>query len=124
MAKKKVRFKKACRLGSLKSDGAEVCDSKPTELRMALNAPVTMRQKMRSLWEEFRLKEEEKNAIETIEDSMDFNVSNDDFPSSPYESEGSIHDALDALEMENNSSLQAESEQSEQPEAAAEDIKE
>lgn len=94
MKEKKLRFKKEDRCKGINSDGSEVCDSKPTELRAQLNAPVTMRQKMRNLWQEFRIKEQESNEFESIIDASDFDVDNDVMPSSPYESEGSLNDAI------------------------------
>lgn len=91
---KKIRFKKESLCSGLKSDGSEICDSKPTELHMKMTAPVTMRQKMKSLWKEFQLKQEESGQMESLEDAGDFDVNNDEFPKSPYETEGELKHAL------------------------------
>jgi hypothetical protein len=95
---KKLRFKKACRLGHLKKDGSENLCSKPTELRANFTAPKTLRQKIRDGWKEFREQELENSSEETLEDAQDFNISNEIAPSSPYEVEGEMGDLLDQQE--------------------------
>lgn len=95
---KKLRFKKDSLCSGLKSDGSEICDSKPTALRAKAMAPVTMRQKMKQLWSDFNVRQDEANSIETIQDAADFDVSNDEFPSSPYENEGSLKHVLEYVD--------------------------
>jgi hypothetical protein len=97
MAKKKLRFKKDSLPSGCNPDGSEICDSKPTELRAKMVAPVTMRQKMQSLWKEFNLKQKEAMEFETIEDAADFDVDNDVMPASGYETEGEFVHVYDAL---------------------------
>jgi hypothetical protein len=102
---KKLRFPKAKRNLGINADGSEICDSKPTELRASMQAPVTMRQKMRQLWAEFREKEMESEQMESIQDAADFDVSNDDFLSSEYEVEGSLKHVLDYVDEEVKSAV-------------------
>lgn len=94
MAKKKLRFPKKDRLGHLKRDGSENVSSKPTELRAKINNPVSLREKMKQMWSEFRENEDRNNQFESNEDAQDFNVSNDEFPSSPYEISDELHDQI------------------------------
>jgi hypothetical protein len=105
---KKPRFPKKSICNGLNKDGSEVCDSKPTELRAAMAAPVTMKQKMRALWKEFRVKEQEAGEYESMADAQDFDVSNDDFPSSPYESEVDLADVLESAVSAANNDIQAD----------------
>jgi hypothetical protein len=96
---KKQRFKKVKEC-VVKKDGSENLCSKPTEIRSRIAAPVTLREKMKKLWEEFRIKEEENAAIESLIDAQDFSVEGDDLPSTPYETEGEIMDYLADPEAE------------------------
>lgn len=116
---KKLRFPKKGLPSGLNKDGSEIVDSKPTELRASMEAPVTMRQKMRQLWEEFRVKEEEAQQQESISDAADFDVDNDEFCKSPYENEGSLSDAISQApeEVEADASGANQQAQSEQPSA-------
>ena len=91
---RKLRFKKSKKI-NINKDGSEAVSSKPTELRAKINSPVTLRQKMTSMWKEFQIKEQERNEIETIIDAQDFDVSNDSQPVSPYEVENELADQLD-----------------------------
>ena len=109
---KKLRHKKECRKGCINADGSENISSKPTELRAKLIAPVTLRQKMQSLWAEFRQREEENSQLESIQDAQDFDVDADVQLKSPYESEGELLDNVDAI-----------AQQSETPAAKSEDKK-
>lgn len=106
MAKKKVkiRFPKEKKPCLVKDDGSENLCSKPTELRAKIIAPVTLRQKMRQMWSEFKEQDELNNSQETLADSQDFDVDNDAFPKSAYEVEG---DLLAQHEMDLQSSLEA-----------------
>ena len=90
---KSVRFKKE-KVSRIKKDGSEKLSSKPTELRAKLNAPVTLREKMKSLWSEFRVKEEEKNSSESLLDASDFELDDGNLPRTPYECEGNLADSL------------------------------
>lgn len=92
MAKKikKPRHPKACRLGAVNPDGSEKLCSKPTELRAKIIAPISLRQKMQSLWKEFREKEINDNELETIQDSQDFDIESNQLPRTPYETEGEL----------------------------------
>jgi hypothetical protein len=99
MAKiKKIRFKKDSLPSGLNKDGSEICDSKPTELHSKMHAPVTLRQKMKSLWKDFQQREQEANEIETIQDAADFEVSNEDMLVSQYEHSGSLKHVLDYID--------------------------
>jgi hypothetical protein len=100
MAKKKLRFPKADRLGHIKKDGSENVSSKPTELRAKIQAPVSLREKMKSLWAEFREKEIADSEQESNADAQDFDVSNDDFPSSPYEIAENLEDLIGIAESQ------------------------
>jgi hypothetical protein len=104
MAKKKLRFPKADRSVCHK-DGSEKICSKPTELRAKIMAPVTLRDKMRGMWKEFREKEIRDNEYETLSDSQDFNVENDLPPRSPYEVEGELSDVLEQQEVDASAQL-------------------
>jgi hypothetical protein len=95
---KKCRFKKEKKDAFLNEDGSEICDSKPTKLRQKVMAPVTMRQKMKQMWKDFAVREAERESIESIEDAADFDVSNDDFPRSQYETEGSLKHVLEYVD--------------------------
>jgi hypothetical protein len=94
MSKKKLRFPKADRSVCHK-DGSEKICSKPTELRAKLNAPVTLRQKMQSLWKEFREREEDFRSQESIQDAQDFDIDEGNLPPTPYECEGEMVDHLE-----------------------------
>jgi hypothetical protein len=118
--KKKVRFKKEKHVPCHK-DGSEVICSKPTELRAKIIAPVTLRQKMQNLWSEFREKESERNSFESISDAQDFDVNDDEFPSSPYEVDGELLDSMEAEQMYLNQQAEAIEKQSEAPAAAGEE---
>ena len=107
MAKKKIkkpRFPKAKKPCLIKEDGSENLCSKPTELRAKISAPVTLRQKMRSMWKEFKEQEDLAKQEETFADSQDFDVDNDAFPKSAYEVEG---DLLDQYDQDLHSALEA-----------------
>jgi hypothetical protein len=118
MKNKKVRFPKKSLCSGLKPDGSEICDPKPSELRVEMSAPVTMRQKMRQLWEEFRIKDDMAREVESLADAADFDVSNDENLSSPYESEGSLDDAINQAPEE--LPQVPEKEEASQPEAKEE----
>lgn len=96
--KKKLRFPKVERRYCNK-DGSEIVDSKPTEIHAKVN-PVTLRDKMRSLWSEFRLKEQESGEFESIADAQDFDVERDVEPRSQYECEGDLLDHVDEVQLE------------------------
>lgn len=108
--KKKLRFPKKSLPTGLDKCGAEICDSKPTELRAKIIAPVTLRQKMKELWKDFSHRQEEANSIESIQDAADFDVSNDDFPISQYETEGSLKHVLDYVDEEVKAAVSAQQE--------------
>lgn len=91
----KTRFEKKSRKDWVKKDGSEAVSSKPSELRAKIIAPTTLRQKMNNLWNEFRMKEAERDSVESLADAVDFDVDNDEFLKSPYESEGSFYDTID-----------------------------
>ena len=76
--KKKSRFAKKCRIkGSINPDGSEIVDGKPTKLHATIQAPATLRQKMRQYWQEFREREIHDNSYETLQDAEDFDIDND-----------------------------------------------
>lgn len=116
---KKCRFKKQCRLGDIKKDGSENISSKPTELRAKIIAPVTLRQKMNSMWKEFREKEEANLQIESLQDAQDFDVDNDVFPRSQYEVD---HELSDHMEQQYLEAEEAALAQHEAPAAPAEEL--
>jgi len=91
MAKKKLRFAKKSRLDGIKADGSENVSSKPTELRRAIKNPITLRQKMSNLWNEFKIRDAESGP-ETMADAQDFDVDNDGYVASPYEVEHELAD--------------------------------
>jgi hypothetical protein len=90
---KKTRFKKEKECYTNK-DGSEKLCSKPLSVKGKINAPKTLREKMKELWTEFRVKEEEYSSIESIADAQDFDMDDDSLPRTPYESEGEIADYL------------------------------
>jgi hypothetical protein len=94
---KKLRFKKEKKI-NIKKDGSEAVSSKPTELRAKLSSPVTLRQKMTSMWKEFQFKEKERQEIETIADASDFDISNETEQLSGYEVDSELSDALNFAE--------------------------
>lgn len=113
---KKLRFPKVKKEKILNPDGSEFVSSKPTELRAKIIAPVTLRSKMQQMWKEFREKEEENNSEETLADSQDFDVNNDEFIQSPYEVEG---DLLEKYDQDLQSHLEANPPQADKSEPEA-----
>lgn len=89
---KKVRFKKE-KVININKDGSEKISSKPTKIH-GKTAPVSLRQKMKSLWAEFNEKQKDASEVESIADAQDFDVSNDAELKSPYEVDGELEDAL------------------------------
>jgi hypothetical protein len=116
MSKKKLRFPKENRLGHLNKDGSEKLCSKPTELRASIVAPLTLRQKMQSMWKELREKDEFQNSVESLADAQDFDIDNSKYIGSPYEVEGELSEELAHAEAD-----EIASKQSEAPAAPADD---
>jgi hypothetical protein len=96
---KKTRFPKKCRV-KINKDGSENICTKPLSIRTKISQPRTMREKMITMWKEFSDLNQHSTSIETIADSLDFDVDNDPLPSSPYESEGNMLDHLEAQQFE------------------------
>lgn len=89
---KKVRFKKE-KVININKDGSEKISGKPTKIH-GKSAPVSLRQKMKSLWQEFNEKQKDSSEIESIADAQDFDVSREEELRSPYEVDGELEDAL------------------------------
>jgi hypothetical protein len=88
-----MRFKKIKQV-KVNKDGSEKPHGKPNKIHIDAK-PVSMRQKMRNLWAEFRQKELEAGQYESNADAADFEVDNDEFPRSPYEHEEALSDAIE-----------------------------
>ncbi len=103
---KKLRFPKEKKLVCNK-DGSEIIDSKPLEIKVGLSQPVSLRDKMKQLWAEFKEKDDAANQYESIQDSMDFDVDKNAQVQTAYEVEGDLEDELQGAEILAQQEIQA-----------------